>query len=157
MNERSSSFQTIAWWLSVLGLMPFAISALMLVFIGSSNAIVAPVGDIFKTYAAIILSFLGGIRWGYSMREDARGLEIKTIVISVVPALIGWAILLVPNEHSIMALMFSILAFCAHGAWDSLSANAQRLPAWFSKLRIKITLAVVACHIAVIFALGGGI
>lgn len=155
MNEDGlSAFKKIAWGLAFAGLIPFVLIAIGLLFVGHENAMAKPAFNFFRTYSAIILSFLGGIRWGYSLREDLYKYESGTLIVSVVPALVAWATLIIPQDSNAITLMILLLAFCAHGAWDSLSASAEKLPKWFSKLRITITLIVAACHVCVFFAIG---
>lgn len=154
-EERTSRFQKTAWILAFAGLIPFVLIPVTMLFINQDNALVAPAFNFFRTYSAIILSFLGGVRWGYSLRNEIDEPENFILTISVLPALVAWATLLMPQNYNVMTLMILLLAFCAHGAWDSLSASADKLPKWFSKLRVTITLIVALCHVAVFFVIGG--
>lgn len=144
----------LAWVLALCGLIPFALAAVGLVVLGAGNPLAGPLTDAFTTYGAVILSFLGGIRWGAAIRhgnpEEETAPDNMALVASVVPALAGWAALFLTGTASIALLL---LAFCAQGAWDSLSASSDRLPAWMSSLRITLTLSVAACHIAVLLAI----
>jgi hypothetical protein len=130
-----------AWFLAGAGYAPFLLLALGLVFFGSSSAWHAALGDAFRTYSAIILSFLGGIRWGMALspaKADARD-----IALSVLPSLAGWFALLLPPQASVALLL---LCFCAQGAWDSISVHAGKGPPWFGNLRITLTLLVALAH-----------
>jgi len=78
-----------AAWMGYLGLLPFFATALG-VWIG-------PVwlAGWLLAYGAIILSFVGAIHWGLVMgRGEASAAVFQA---SVVPALVGWAALLVPT------------------------------------------------------------
>ena len=47
-------------------------------------------------YGAVILSFLGGIRWGAALRGIGASQRRFDFAISVIPSLAGWAALLIP-------------------------------------------------------------
>lgn len=143
-----------AWYISIIGLIPFVLIAITLSLLDSTNAAIEPIFSIFRTYSALMLSFLGGIRWGYTMREDNEFVETTSLILSILPASLAWMALLAPREFAHLTLLVFLIAFCAHGAWDSLSGNRERLPDWYSTLRVKMTLAVAACHIAVFFVVG---
>ncbi|MBL1406696.1 MAG: hypothetical protein COC17_08065 [Hyphomicrobiales bacterium] len=153
-NQPADKNKQMAWILSILGLVPFVLIAVTILFLDSSNAAIDPIFSIFRTYSALMLTFLGGIRWGYIMREDNEFVETKALIISVLPALLAWMALLAPQEFAPITLLVFLLAFCAHGAWDSFAGNSERLPVWYSNLRVKITLAVAACHIVVFIVVG---
>jgi hypothetical protein len=82
-------------------------------------------------YAAIILSFLGGIRWGVSMAKrghfkrrapDGFGQELA---LSIIPPVIGW------------------IAFFATQALSDLRAvTAKDAPDWYAPLRLRLTFFV---------------
>lgn len=144
----------MAWYLSIIGLVPFVLIAITISLLKSSNAAIDPIFAIFRTYSALMLSFLGGIRWGYIMREDNEFIETKSLIFSVLPALLAWLALLTPQEFAPLTLLVFLIAFCAHGAWDSFAGNSDKLPLWYSALRIKMTLAVAVCHIIVFFVVG---
>ena len=99
--------------------------------------------DAFKTWSAITLSFLGGIRFGLGLRTDKPD---NLPVLVLVPAAIGWVALFAPDNIGVAVLL---LAQCAQGAWDSLSASRGATPSWFGNSRIVWTLLVATAHIAV--------
>jgi hypothetical protein len=87
------------------------------------------------TYAAVILSFLGGVRWGVEIARDpvARWLPLTG---SVAPPLVAWLLLLAPASPA-WPLSGLLLAFLAQGIVDERSDD---LPAWYRRLRIYLTL-----------------
>jgi hypothetical protein len=100
-------------------------------------------------YGAIILSFLGGIRWGTAIGPyDTRrqGLEFSA---SVLGSLAGLAALFIPP---IPALTLLIVGFLMQGLWDVTSVEAGRLPGWFGKLRMLLTAGAVISLIAALVA-----
>ena len=87
-------------------------------------------------YGAIILSFLGGIRWGTAIGPydtQRQGLEFSA---SVLGSLAGLAALFIPP---VPALTLLIAGFLMQALWDVTSVEAGRLPAWFGKLRMLLT------------------
>lgn len=93
-------------------------------------------------YGAVILSFLGGIRWGEALKPYGARERAWAFSLSVVPSLAGWAALLMP---SIPALSLLVAGFLMQSLWDVTSAQEGRLPGWFGKLRAILTsLAVTA-------------
>ena len=52
----------VAWLLAIAGAIPFA--AMTFALVGTGNHIRIPAIAALVTYAAVILSFLGGIEWG---------------------------------------------------------------------------------------------
>ena len=137
----------LAWILSLAGFVPFAVLAIALLYIGPSNGFFASLFDIFKVWSALILSFLGGIRWGFAIANEPH--ENKNLLISVVPSILAWFVLLLPDAYTILALA---VLFCVHGAWDSFYINQGKVAPWFGKIRITLTFLVVASHVMVLFA-----
>ncbi|MFK7902950.1 MAG: DUF3429 domain-containing protein [Nitratireductor sp.] len=138
-----------AWYLSIAGLFPFIIIAGAMLILGRENTAIDPLSTMFKTYSAVIITFIGGIRWGHIIHEDNDRVQTGSLIMSVLPAIVAWLILLVPQEYEAIAILILLVGFCAHGAWDSISAYKQNLPHWFGQLRIRITFIVAICHIAV--------
>jgi hypothetical protein len=97
-------------------------------------------------YAAVILSFVGALHWGFAM--TAPGLDARQRAHlyrwSVVPALLAWPALLV---YAKPAMLLLIVGFVAQYRQDRrLAKQAGRegfLPAWYLPLRLR--LSVVAC------------
>lgn len=127
--------------LALLGFAPFAVLSLWLAGIAGDHPWRAGTILLLKAYAAIILSFLGGIRWGLAMRDGAAP---RDMAVSAVPPLAGWAALFVPAPH---AFAFLAVAFAAMGAWDNLSAHGGAAPAWFGRMRALLTLLVVTAMV----------
>jgi hypothetical protein len=90
-------------------------------------------------YGAVILAFMGGIHWGLGMPgalPDGRRLGL-----SVVPALLGWAALLLGGRHGLLLLA---VAFLGVLALDLAAARSGAAPAWYPSLRVPLTAVVVA-------------
>ena len=145
---QNSKTANLAWGLSLAGVIPFAILAISLYVIGIENGFFVSLFDVFKVWSAIILSFLGGIRWGFAIAHEPY--ENKNLLISVVPSILAWFVLLLPDAYTILALL---VLFCVHGAWDSFYINEGKVAPWFGKIRIVLTFLVASAHMVVLFAI----
>jgi hypothetical protein len=150
MTERNSptSIPGAALLLGLAGLIPFlgGAAALWAMLPG-----VAPERglQLIIAYGAIILSFLGGIRWGTAIGPyDPRrqGLEFAA---SVLGSLAGLAAIFIP---AVPALTLLIAGFLMQALWDVTSVESGRLPAWFGKLRMLLTAGAVISLTAALVA-----
>ena len=106
-----------AWYLSLAGFIPFALLALSILIIGNENNLFPTVLDLFKIWAAIILAFLGGIRWGIAIMpsldeltgDDTTQNNWMTLIYSVIPSILGWIALVLPDIYCISVLL---ICFC---------------------------------------------
>lgn len=124
--------------LGFLGLAPLAISALVSF---SQHHDTARLGALsFAIYAAILLSFLGGVRCGIELGRAPDSPDPWRLAFSALPALGGWAlalfVLIVPTALA-AASMFAGL-FAAQYLWDHRSASVGA-PAWYPLLRQVLT------------------
>lgn len=125
------------------GVIPFAAAA-FLVALDSFGMRQAAL-DGFLIYSAVILSFLGGIRWGAA--ASASTASGRGLVVSVIPSLWAAFFLWWPSDHiSAWGLM---AGFILIGLADWLYPGLK-VAAWMLPLRVRLTLAVVACHLVVI-------
>ncbi|MEM5471450.1 DUF3429 domain-containing protein [Hoeflea sp. AS60] len=138
-----------AWFLAGLGAVPFV--AMALASIVSPEFAAARLGGdaAFLGYGAVILSFMGGVRWGraLSLEDPARAAE--QIILSVAPSLAAWLALLIDRPLSLLLLM---AGFALQAAWDAQSARNGLLPRWFGRVRLTISAIVVASIILVMLA-----
>ncbi len=131
-----------AWALGLLGLIPFIVMAGLLLYAGRDFIAFSSLILAFSGYSATILAFLGGIRWGSGVVLGHH--ETRTLILSVVPSLVAWALLFVPSPW--MFAGFAV-AFAVLGAWDFVGARGRSLPTWFGKLRLVLTVVVVICQL----------
>ena len=102
----------------------------------------------FLIYGAVILSFLGGIRWGsVTSSGSVQGLPL---LFSVIPSL--WATLLLWFVPSGLALWGMALGFALMGLADW-ARPVRGIAPWMRQLRVRLSVAVIACHLIVIFTL----
>lgn len=123
--------------------MPFAIGAVAIWFAPEPfRTIAAPVVVV---YAAVILSFLGGIAWGAACAAAAgepwSDESSRLLVLSVVPALVGWGATFLPAPYPLSVMAAAILAVLFI---DWRLAVANIVPPWWMKLRVRLSLTVAA-------------
>lgn len=138
-----------AWFLAGLGAVPFVVMALASI-VSPEFAAAQLGGDVaFLGYGAVILSFMGGVRWGraLSLEDPARAAE--QMILSVAPSLVAWLALLVDRPWSLLLLM---AGFALQAIWDVKSARNGLLPRWFGRVRLTISAIVVASIILVMLA-----
>jgi hypothetical protein len=123
----------LAWGL--LGILPFwsATTASLL-----APALTGVAAVLEALYAALILSFLGGARWGLAVRDAAP--DPAVVALSMTPTLAGFVVLVL--THGQMRLqLFALAALLAlNWAWD---VTAKGLPPWYARLRSLLTLGAV--------------
>lgn len=128
------------------GLTPFvACTAILLLHAEDAELAVA----VEALYAAIILSFLGGARWGLEIpRTPPRA---TVITLTMAPSVLGFGTALWTMggadeaTNAVVGLLALAALFVATGVWDVTSPD---VPAWYPRLRILLT-AVVAGLLAV--------
>lgn len=141
-----TGFKRSAWALSLAGILPFIVPVFWLYFANEDRALVMRAHLYMVAYGAIILSFLGGIRWGIAINDS----RTNHLIGSVVPSLIAWACLLAPTPYQLPALTFG---FCAQWFWDYRSTKQGSLPSWFGHMRSFISLCVISLFVLSIFAI----
>ena len=122
-------------WLGYAGLIPFL--AALLGFVLSEEARQAYFAQQFIAYGAVILSFVGAVHWGVALA--AGGMRVMRMSISILPALLAWAALLLPPA---IAGWLLLAGFLALRAWEASPPVARTLPAWYRALRTRLTVAV---------------
>jgi hypothetical protein len=140
-----------AWarWLTFAGAIPF--------IAGSAAIWLAPnqyrsfAFNVLIVYAAVILSFLGGIQWGMAVNliDSAPKSARNIFLLSVVPSLLAWGMLLLPEPRS--RILVAIVLFAFVWVIDALLNVQKLIPQWFFKLRSTITVIVIASLAVAIF------
>lgn len=125
--------------LGFLGLAPLAISALITL---SPHVSTARLGAIaFSLYAAVLLSFLGGVRCGIEIMRAPNNPNALRLLYSALPGLAGWllAVFVVFVTPALGASAAFAGLFAMQGAWDYRSARDAAAPAWYPLLRQVLT------------------
>lgn len=121
--------------LTLAGLVPLAAGAGVL-WAARGNAVLQfQAAQTVIVYGALILSFLGGLRWGAEVNGQGAGVPRAPILaLSVLGALAGWGIVLwalwAPAQWPMLAALAG--AHLLHGLWDGRGAG---LPIWMRRLR----------------------
>ena len=128
----------VAAWLGYGGLIPF-VGSLALCYFGDPGAQRLGIHAM-ATYAAVILSFIGGIHWGIATQVRGRQ-TVAWYVASIMPSLIGWAALLLTPPATLGILL---LCFTGWYVYERSMPIGQTFPAWFVRLRLHLTSGAVA-------------
>lgn len=133
-----------AAWLGGLGVVLFVLAAAAIWLMPSSASVMA--GPVMVVYAAVILSFLGGVTWGVvcaaaAARQAWSGWDSRMLVLSVIPALIAWAAVFLPLPYPFLAM---ILGYLGVLFIDRSLAFAGVVPPWWMTLRVRLSLSVAA-------------
>jgi len=134
-------------WLGYAGLIPLV--AALAGFLFSSDARQAYFAHQFIAYGAVILAFVGAVHWGVAL--GGGRMRVMRLSISILPALLAWAALLLPAATAAWLLL---LGFITVRAWEASPPVASTLPAWYRGLRTHLTLAVGL--LMLLFALAAG-
>ena len=132
--------------LTALGILPFLALALAAIFLAPEDR----PGMLFAqhAYGAVILSFLGGIHWGWELSASygqSRPVTAVRLWIGILPALFGWLALLLPGDNPavVLSLCFGLVLGC-----DIWRSGQNLAPPWYPALRIPVTVGVVASLVA---------
>ena len=142
MNDKArAALPNLVAWLGYGGLIPFLVTALGARLDGArslfwSHALVC--------YGACIVSFLGALYWGFAMTLPGIGPRSQQALFlgSVVPALIAWIALLLPDSPALVLLVMT-LGVLLWSEWRLVGVLA--LPSWYLPLRLKLTAAAAVC------------
>lgn len=139
LPDRSTTTQQLAIGLGLAGLLPFVAGFLLV----SQTAWLNEGSRLVISYGAVILAFVGAIHWPLALLHNTRG----SLVFSVLPALLGFAALMLPVMQALL-LLAAAFSLCA--AVDVLPG---RFPAWYRRLRLLLSTLVLALIAGTYFAL----
>ena len=136
----ASSPDTTALRLAYAGLLPFVLGALLLWAVRAD--VQAYVALALSAYAALVLSFLGGIHWGLAMRQPHAARA--GLVWGVVPSLVAWPAALMPPDAGLVILGAMLVVTYAV---DRRLYPAHGAAAWLM-LRFRLSaVAALSCFI----------
>lgn len=141
----SDTIPAAAAWLGYAGIIPFALLAVFHV-LGLTPGGIEPLNG-FLIYSAVILSFLGGIRWGALARSNT--IHMTGLIMSVLPSL--WALFVVWLAPAGLAVWLMAAGYAFMGILDC-GWPANGIAPWMRRLRARLSVAVVACHLVVALA-----
>jgi Protein of unknown function (DUF3429) len=128
------------WVLGLAGLIPFFAA-----LVGGQLA-PAPFDGVCVTilfaYGAIILSFLGGTRWGFEVGARPEGPGFFTLLFSVIPSLLAVIAAISQYQAPLVGLGILIAGFIIMWIWDYATSggSTRRWPLWYRPLRTVLTL-----------------
>lgn len=161
----TSRLPPLALLLGLGGLIPFLACGLGSVTAGGAvpadRALLALI-----EYAAIILSFLGAVHWGLALAALAQdhaataqteslrpGSDGVRLALGVLPALLGWAALLVSVAAApAIALALLIAGFLATTALEARGTRDGLVPTGYMRMRWLLTLVVVLVLVVVLLS-----
>lgn len=121
--------------LGLLGLVPFVAAAIIPLLHPPATDISARA---LVAYGAVILSFIGGVRWGLAISSRAAEGVAGPLVISIAPSLVGWIAVLIGGRAGLATLALALAVLLVA---DLRLAVA---PAWYRALRLPLTAGAVA-------------
>lgn len=134
-----------AWLLGLAGLLPFAASALG--FFAAPGPWQGFAEGALIAYGAVILSFLGAVHWGLALRAppDEAAMGPARLILGVVPALLGWAALLLPDILALPLLALGLLGTAGAEQW---ARGRGLIPGDYMVLRWVLSISAALCLMA---------
>ncbi|HVF82931.1 MAG TPA: DUF3429 domain-containing protein [Sphingomicrobium sp.] len=116
------------------GLLPPLVGAV--VAYGDLGSFGPVAGGFILTYAALILSFLGGSWWAFASREGQPRWWL--LLFAVAPSLAAWAIL--PMRSTVEAGLWMAALIAVSPVGDAFIHRRGLAPAWWMRLRVPLSL-----------------
>lgn len=138
MTERNPVTPLLDWLLCIAAIAPFL--ALAIAGVWGPTGWRAPAETGLVGYAAIVLGFIGGHRWG---EEVGRRGNAVLMFLATLPALAAWAafLLILIRGEGRVGLALLIGAMAGSVAWDLLSPT---VPRWYKPMRVVMALGAIA-------------
>ncbi len=132
--------------LAYAGLVPFVAGALLVWAV--RDDVLDYVALALSAYAAVVLSFLGGIHWGFAMRQPQPQPQTRpataALVWGVVPSLVAWPAAVMPPSGGLVILGLMLVACYLV---DRRLYPAQGAAAWLT-LRFRLSaVAALSCFL----------
>ncbi|MDO8290199.1 MAG: DUF3429 domain-containing protein [Parvibaculum sp.] len=103
------------------------------------------------TYAATLLSFLGGIRWGIALMAGQTHLHFRPLVFVTLVLPLAWAILFMSPVIALPALMAGYMLI----AFGERMGKKSPVPDWYHRLLVPFTVMVeIALGLSLLVILG---
>ena len=135
MTGRTDSAPQAVLAYGLLGIVPFWSLPLSALLAPNWAGVFAAVEAV---YAALIVSFLGGARWGLAARDASP--SPVTVGLAMTPTLWGLAVLVFTHGEMRVQLLALAAALTLSWAWDF---SAKDLPPWYGRFRTVLTLGAV--------------
>lgn len=126
--------------LGALGLIPFlGLPALVMM----NQISLYEAQGLFSQYAAVILSFLGGIHWYDAFN---RSHSVSQLYLSMLPSIIAW--LAIAFSYGTWSIAVLSISFGILLMYDFISL---KMTSDYQRLRIVLTSVVIGCHLYMIW------
>jgi len=142
-KKKTQQIPQTALSLGLAGLIPFFATALACWIF--DDELQAQAQFALGAYGAVILSFLGGVKWGVLLNDKTKLKKWGPIVLSVVPSIIGWFALLLP-AFATLAVLAAMMVLQYY--FDIESVKEKKLPPWYGRLRTILTTGAVISLLA---------
>lgn len=142
------SYKPVVAIIAVLGILPFLFTTYLSLanesFLGKSGV------TLFATYAAVVLSFLGGTLWGRLLELPESNHGSKLLICSFITVFCAWiSLLLKTPELSVVLLLLSLITiFWVDARWLK-QANKQK--PYYTSLNFGLTSATSIMHLLVLY------
>lgn len=137
----------LAWLLAVTGVL---ILGVMTAFLFSSETHVRiPAIGALVTFAAVVISYIGGIEFGLALREEGSDQRTRALAMSMsaLPSLASWGVFWLPSPQQQIGAAIGL--FVMMWVADLYLARRGLIPSWFVDLRTAVTvIAVVILGVA---------
>lgn len=104
------------------------------------------------SYGAVILSFMGGCRWGFAAAGLGPGPGWSALTLSVLPALYAWPLLFAADPQRTALLAVGFLGLYAA---DVSLTRRGGAPAWWPRLRLPLTAGAAGSLLVAAAGAGG--
>lgn len=144
-SPRQSGIPPAAHVLGWGGVLPFAALSASLWLV--DDALETTVSQALVVYAAVILSFMGGVHWGVALSDTHSKMPTRQtflLCVSVLPAIAAWGAALLPPQPAVLMIASAFLALYMFDRW---AVGAGHVPDWYGSLRLQLTSAVILCLI----------
>lgn len=133
--------------LGTAGLIPFVGLAAFSSILNTPSAEIAE--TLLLAYGAVILSFLGGSRWGAEIHRRPEAPSPGILCLAMLPSLTGWAAVIIDVlQTGATAFWLLAAAFTLHLLWDMTAIRNGLFPHWYMPLRVGLTGVAVASLVA---------
>lgn len=139
INRRLTDAPAAALALGFGGAVPFLAGAAAAWLLPPPGAVLALSAAL--AYGAVILSFLGGVRWGLAAAGFGGAPTAMRWILSVMPALVGWVanLMALAPGLGLLTAAFALAYFA-----DARAVRDGTAPAWYGALRKPLSAFVVA-------------
>lgn len=142
------SYKPIVATLAVLGIIPFLFTTYLSLtngsFLGKSGV------TLFASYAAVMISFIGGTMWGRLIELPESRTGAKLLICSFIAVFFAWVSLLLKTpELSVVLLLLSLITiFWVDARWLKQSNNAKP---YYTSLNFSLTSVISIMHLLVLY------